>query len=191
MLHIHSPINGVIESNFVELGQSVNALENLSRMLDISKVLIKGYVSPDDARLISPGDSVFSMRRDQNVPIGATITSINPGMDENNRSVIANIVVASMNGWPKPGENLRLQIRTSTRVEMISIPAEAITYDGNQAIVFVDRGNGIFEKRYILISEIRDKNILVENGLHENDKIAITNVFSLKALLRFHLISDE
>lgn len=191
MLHIHSPINGVIESNFVELGQSVNALENLSRLLDISKVLIRGYVSPDDARLLSPGDSVFISRRDQNAKIEAAITSINPGMDENNRSVISNIVVTTINGWPKPGENLRLQIRTSTELEMISIPAEAITYDGNQAMVFVDRGNGIFEKRPIVISEIRDKNVLVDSGLQVGDKIAITQVFSLKALLRFHLISEE
>ncbi len=191
MLHIHSPINGIVESNFVELGQSVNALENLSRLLDISKVLVRGYVSPDDARLISPGDSVFITQRDQNSRIDATITSINPGMDENNRSVIANIVVSTVNGWPKPGENLRLYINTSTRQAKISVPAEAITYDGNQAIVFVDRGNGIFEKRPIVISEIRDKNILVENGLHDGDKIAISQVFSLKALLRFHLISEE
>jgi membrane fusion protein, heavy metal efflux system len=65
VLHIHAPISGVVEKNFVEMGQSVNALENLSRILDTRVVLVRGYVSPDDARLIEPGDSVYMMRRDE------------------------------------------------------------------------------------------------------------------------------
>lgn len=191
LLNIHSPIDGVVESNFVELGQSVNALGNLARLLDIMKVMVRAYISPDDARLISAGDSVYISKREINSALGATITTINPGMDETNRSVIANVVVPTQNGWPKPGENLRVQIRTSSKIEMISIPSEAITYDGNQAIVFVKKGNGIFERRSIKISEIRDKQIFVESGLQVGDEIAITQVFSLKALLRFHLISEE
>ena len=64
VLKIYSPIDGVIEQNFVELGQSVNALENLSRVLDTHEVLIRGYLSPDDARLINPGDSVRISKRE-------------------------------------------------------------------------------------------------------------------------------
>lgn len=191
LLKIHSPINGIIESGFVELGQSVNALENLSRLLDISKVLIKGYVSPDDAVLISAGDSVTLSKADRQSILRATVTSMNPGMDEKNRSVIANIMVSTANGWPKPGENLQLEIATSTQKEMISIPAEAITYDGNQPIVFVSRGNGVFEKRPIVVSSIRDKHVFVESALSEGDAIAVTKVFSLKALLRFDILSEE
>ena len=65
MLKISSPIDGVIEKNFVELGQSVNALENLSRVLDTRDVLIRGYLSPDDARMISNGDSVSVSKREK------------------------------------------------------------------------------------------------------------------------------
>lgn len=191
LLNIHSTIEGVVESNFVELGQSVNALENLARLLDMRKVLVRAYISPDDARLISTGDSVYISKREFNSSIGATITTINPGMDENNRSVIANVVIPTKSGWPKPGENLRVQIRTSSKIGMISIPSEALTYDGNNAIVFVKLGNGIYERRPIKISEIRDKHIFVESGLQVGDEIAISHVFSLKALLRFHLISEE
>ncbi len=191
LLNIHSPIDGIVESNFVELGQSVSALENLSRLLDIRKVLVRGYISPDDARLISPGDSVYISKRDRQSEIGATISSINPGMDENNRSVIANIIIPTVKGWPKPGENMRLKIRTSTQLQMISIPVEALTYDGNQAIVFVKKSPEIFEKRPIEVAEIRDKNVFVAAGLSDSEEIAVTKVFSLKALLRFHIISEE
>lgn len=191
-MKIYSPIDGVVEQNFIELGQSVNALENLSRVLDTREVLIRAYLAPDDARLISVGDSVsVSKREKQENLLSATITSVNPGLDENSRSVIANIVVPTSDGWPKPGENVRLSIVTSSQKEIIAIPVEALTYDGNQAIVFVNKRNGIFEKRPIEVSEIRDQYIFVSNGLVNAEEVAVSNVFSLKALLRFDIISEE
>ncbi len=192
VLKIYSPIDGVIEKNFVELGQSVNALENLSRVLDTREVLIRAYLSPDDARLITVGDSVLvSKRETQENLLAATITSINPGLDENSRSVIANIIVPTSGGWPKPGENVRLSVVTSSQKEIIAIPVEALTYDGNQAVVFVKKGNGIYEKRAIEVSEIRDQFVFVNSGIENGQEVAVSNVFSLKALSRFDIISEE
>ncbi len=192
ILKIYSSIDGVIEMNFVELGQSVNALENLSRVLDTREVLIKAYLSPDDARLIDVGDSVsVSQRENQEIILRATVTSINPGLDENSRSVIANIVVPTSDGWPKPGENVRLNIVTLSQKEVFAIPVESLTYDGNQAVVFVKKGNGIYEKRPIIVAEIRDKYVFVNGGLANEEEVAVTNVFSLKALSRFDSIAEE
>lgn len=192
VLKIYAPIDGIIERNFVELGQSVNALENLSRLLDTHVVLIRGYLAPDDARLINPGDSVtISKRENEQVISKAVVTSINPGLDENSRSVIANILIPTVDGWPKPGENVRLNIVTSSKKEIIAIPVESITYDGNQAVVFVKKSTGIFEKRTIGITEIRDKYVFVGNGLSDGEEIALTKVFSLKALSRFDIIAEE
>lgn len=192
VLKIYSPIAGVIEKNFVELGQSVNALENLSRVLDTREVLIRAYLSPDDARLITVGDSVsVSKRENQENFLDATITSINPGLDENSRSVIANIIVPTSEGWPKPGENVRLSIVTSSQKETFALPVEALTYDGNQAIVFLKKGNGIYEKRPIEVAEIRDQLVFVNSGIENGEDVAVSNVFSLKALSRFDIISEE
>ena len=192
ILKIHAPIDGVIERNFVELGQSVNALENLSRVLDTRVVLVRGYLAPDDARLINSGDSVVISKRENDAAIAkATVTSINPGLDEGSRSVIVNIILPTTGGWPKPGENVRLEILTSSQKEVIAIPVEALTYDGNQAIVFVKKGTGIFEKRTIDVAEIRDKYIFVNSGLVPDEEIALTKVFSLKALSRYDIIAEE
>jgi RND family efflux transporter MFP subunit len=191
MLSIHSPINGMVETNFVELGQSVNALQNLARVLDTHEVLVKGYLPPDDARLISPGDTAI-IRISENQPIiVARVGSINPGMDENNKSVIVNIMVPTTGGWPKPGENIRLEIKTSSVRELISVPVEALTYDGHQPIVFVKKEDGVFEKRGITVAEIRDRIVFVSGGLSDKEDVAVSKVFSLKALSRFEQISGE
>jgi cobalt-zinc-cadmium efflux system membrane fusion protein len=192
VLTIHASIDGVIERTFVELGQSVNALENLARVLDTRVVLIKGYLSPDDARLINAGDPVMISKRENEEMIArATVQSLNPGLDEGSRSVIVNILLPTTEGWPKPGENVKLDITTSSKKEVIAIPVESLTYDGNQAVVFVSKGEGVYEKRPIGVSEIRDKYVFVSNGLASNEEIAKTKIFSLKALSRFDIISEE
>ncbi len=191
-LKVQSPINGILDQRSVELGQSVNALQNLARVLDISHVLVRGYVSPEDARFIAVGDSVLITRRQNDTfALNAQVSSINPGLDENNRSVIVNILLATQSNWPKPGENLHLAIQTSSPVEVITVPMEALTYEGNDPIVFVQKSDLIFEKRKIEVPEFRGKYAVVRKGLDKNEKIAVSQVFSLKALSRFDKISEE
>lgn len=191
-LKIHAPINGILDQRSVELGQSVNALQNLAKVLDISHVLIRGYVSPEDARFISVGDSVTITRRQtDSFGMKAVVSSINPGLDENNRSVIVNILLPTADSWPKPGENLHLAIQTSSPTEVITVPMEALTYEGNDPVVFVQKADLLFEKRKIEVPEFRGKYAVVRKGLEKNEKIAVSQVFSLKALSRFDKISEE
>ncbi len=191
-LKIHSPISGIMDQRSVELGQSVNALQMLARVLDISHVLVRGYVSPEDARFISAGDSVKILRRQNDTfEMRAVVTSVNPGLDENNRSVVVNILLATNENWPKPGENLHLSIETSSKIEVISVPVEALTYDGNDPIVFVQINESTFEKRKVDVQEFREKYAVVRSGLDKNERLAATQIFSLKALSRFDKIAEE
>lgn len=192
-LKIYSPINGIFDQRMVELGQSVNALQTLARVLDITEhVLVKGYVSPEDAMFINPGDSVSILRRQvDSFNMRAVVNSVNPGLDENNRSVIVNIVVNTRNNWPKPGENLNLLILTSSKKEVITVPMEALTYEGNDPIVFVQKSESVFEKRKLDVQEFHDKYAVVRSGLDKNERIAINQIFSLKALSRFDKIAEE
>lgn len=191
-LKIHSPISGIMDQRSVELGQSVNALQMLGRVLDMSHVLVRGYVSPEDARYISVGDSVkISRRQNDSFEMNAVVTSINPGLDENNRSVIVNVILATSQNWPKPGENLHLSIETTSQTEVITVPMEALTYEGNDPVVFVQLNDNTFEKRKVDVQEFRNKTAVVRKGLDKNEKLAATQVFSLKALSRFDKIAEE
>ena len=191
-LKIVAPINGVIEKNFVELGQSVNALENLSRVLDTREVLVRGYVSPGDAVLVEPGNAVdISKREQEDVTIKGKITSVNPGLDETSRSVVVNIIIPSEDDWPKPGENLRLAITSESQKETVAIQLQALTYDGDQPIVFVKKDGNTFERRPIEVDQIKGDYVFVASGLSAGEEVAVSKVFSLKALSRFDIISEE
>ncbi|WP_299578525.1 efflux RND transporter periplasmic adaptor subunit [uncultured Sunxiuqinia sp.] len=191
-LKIHAPIGGKFDQRMVELGQSVNALEKLGRIIDTDKVLIKGYLSPEDARSIQMGDSVRIGRRDNDqLGIAAVVSSVNPGLDEENRSVVVNVEVHPEDGWPKPGETVRMEIATRSLGEVFAVPLKAVTYDGNQAVVFVKKDESTYEKRGIEITEIQDQFAIVNEGMQEEEEVAISQVFSLKALSRFEMIAEE
>jgi len=191
-LKIHSPISGIMDQRSVELGQSVNALQMLGRVLDISHVLVRGYVSPEDARFISAGDSVkITRRQNDTFKMRAVVTSVNPGLDETNRSVVVNILLGTYENWPKPGENLHLSIETTSKIEVISVPVEALTYEGNDPVVFVQVNETTYEKRKVDVQEFREKYAVVRKGLEKNERLASTQIFSLKALSRFDKIAEE
>lgn len=191
-LKIHAPISGNFDQRKVELGQSVNALEELGRIIDLKQVLVKGYLSPEDARLVSAGDSVkISRREDDHFATYRVISSVNPGLDETNRSVVVNVEVEAKNAWPKPGENVRLEIFISSPGKVFSVPLKALTYDGNDAVVFVKKDGNIYEKRLINVSEIRGQNAIIRDGITENEELAVSQVFSLKALSRYEQIAEE
>lgn len=192
VLKIHAPISGSFDQRMVELGQSVNALEKLGRIIDLKKVMVKAYLDPEDARFVNPGDSVeVSRRENADQVLLAVVSSVNPGLDETNRSVVANIEVVPKHSWPKPGENVRLKISTNSLGEVFAVPLKAVTYDGNKAVVFVKKDDSTYEKRFIDVAEIRDQYAIANKGIQANDELAVSQVFSLKALSRFELISEE
>ena len=191
-LRIYSAIDGIFDQQEVELGQSINALEKMGRVINLSKVQVKAYLSPDDGAFVSEGDTVLVTRRNENAKkIRGRVETINPALDETNRSMVANIIINTENNWPQPGETVRLEIMTGTLADVLSVPVAALTYEGNQPIVFVKKGDRQFEKREITLREIRDDYAILSGGLEVGEQVAITQVFSLKALSRYDLIAEE
>lgn len=191
-LKIHSPISGVIDSHKVELGQAVAGNETLATVISLDQVLVKAYLSPEDGTLVNPGDSISIHHRLLNEePLRAVVSTINPGLDETNRSVVINILMSQKTGLLKPGDNVRVEITTTSPIEIITVTMDAVTYDGNDPVVFIRVADNTFEMRKLSIKEIVNGFAVVTNGLKAGDQVATGQVFSLKALSRFKLISEE
>ncbi|MFN3307038.1 MAG: efflux RND transporter periplasmic adaptor subunit [Candidatus Kapaibacteriota bacterium] len=190
-LQIYSPINGTVDKSFADLGKAVDALENLMTIVDVSKVWVKGFLSPEDVQFIAPGSKVclVNLLSEQRL-CDEKISSLSPTLDEKNSSVIVNIFLNAKNGFPKPGTNVRLEIQARTNTPVFNIPKESIAYDGDKPIVFVQLSPKSYEKRYVKIFKTSGENVLITSGLADGDKIALTNVFDLKALSRLELFSE-
>jgi len=194
-LTVYAPISGVLNRHLIELGESVNAYEELLDIIDNSEVLVRGFVSPADAPFIREGSSLIIAERTDGEDYGAqrieaVVTSVNPALDETNKSIVLNTIVETRNGWPIVGQNVRLRYSAEHNGNMISIPLSAVQYDGSDATVFVQVSPLTYEKRPVLINRMTDEYAIIESGLKEGERIATTQVFSLKALERFEKYAD-
>lgn len=190
-LQIFSPINGTVDKSFVDLGKAVDALENMMSIVDVSKVWVKGFLSPEDAQFVSSGSKVciVNLLSEQRL-CEEKISSLSPTLDEKNSSIIVNIYSNSKFGFPRPGTNVRLEIQARTNIPVFNVPKEAIAYDGDRPIVFVQLTPKTYEKRYVKVFKTSKDRVLIVSGLNNGEKIALTNVFDLKALSRFELFSE-
>ncbi len=190
-LKIYSPITGVIDQHLIEMGQAVNEYQKMATIINPTKVLVKGYVSPSESNYIKTGDAVnVSVKNNSSKSIEGKISTINPGLDENNKSLVVNVIVNTKNNWPRPGENVKLEITSDASLNSIIIPLAAVVFEGSNAVVFVKHSDSQYEKRVIKIKKINSDNAIVSSGLNVNEEIATSELFSLKALSKFDEFSE-
>lgn len=194
-LTLYAPITGVVNEHFIDLGQSVNAYEEMLNIIDNKEVLVKGFVSASDAPFLQTGDPVLITERSGGEPasgprLETTITSVNPALDQENRSIVLNSLVETKNNWPIVGQNVRMTYTARAGENAISIPMSAIQFDGARATVFVQLSPREYEKRPVEINRATADFAIIGSGLEAGDNIAVSQVFSLKALERFEQFAD-
>ncbi len=192
VLPIYAPLTGAIDEHLIDLGQAVTAYEQMMSIINLDQVLIRGYVSPEDAPIIQPGDPVYiGGQQAVGDRLEARIHTINPSLDEASRSIMVNILARTEEGWPLPGHTVRLQIQVRTPEPVLMVPLSAVEYEGEQALVFVRKDSLTYEKRVLTIGRITADQVIVAEGLEEGEDVAISQVFSLKALGRFEQYAEE
>ena len=192
LLRITSPISGMLDEHHVDTGKAVDENEALLTILDPGHVLVRGFASPEDAGLLKPGEPVrIRPRQESGISIDSRITTINPSVDADNRSVVINILTAARDGWPRPGESVQVIVEATSPQPVLSIPLDAVQYDGQEAVVFVAHDDVTFEPRPITLLRVNASTAFVAEGLEPGEKVAITQVFTLKALSRFDLFGEE
>lgn len=192
LLEIYAPLSGYVDRHAVDLGQSVTAYQEMLTIVDPARVLIRGFVSPDDARAIRPGDPVTIRMRDVPGPaLTAAVATINPAVDPESRSVVVNILAATRDRWPMPGQTVQLAIRARDPRPVLRLPLSAVQYEGEQATVFVQRDRLTYERRPVQIDRLTDDAVIVTAGLRDGEAVAVSQVFSLKAIGRFEQYAEE
>jgi len=132
-LTIYATIDGVLNEHLIEMGESVTAYQRLLDIIDNKEVLIRGFIAPEDAYFIRPGTSLTINERATREgvsahSINATVTTINPALDQNNRSVVLNSIVTTEGNWPMVGQSVRLTYQAKPEKNTISIPITAVQY---------------------------------------------------------------
>lgn len=187
VLTLHAPITGVINKHLIDPGQAVATNELLLDIIEPNKVLLRGYVNASDIGFISKGNRVEILHgpQDNKSEIEATVTSVNPALDEQSKSAIINVVTDIQPGTLKPGQSTVLRVKSIMQKPSVAVPQSALVYDGDTPIVFVQRSELEYEPFAVNVVRIIEGRMVLDGNLKEGMDIAVSDVFSLKALMRF------
>ncbi|MEZ4387031.1 MAG: efflux RND transporter periplasmic adaptor subunit [Candidatus Krumholzibacteriia bacterium] len=192
-LTVRAGIEGVVSRSVATLGGAVDVHEQLFAIVDPSHVLVRGFLAPQDLPLVSAGSDVTVYRDETSdgASLSGPIVNINPTLDDLNRAATVNAILATAEGWPVPGQNLRVQVAAATPTPVLHVPLAAVVFEGESAVVYVSLGDDRYEKRRVEISRMTSDAAIISTGLVAGEMVAVSNVFALKALGRLEQYGEE
>ncbi len=180
-LTLNSPVTGVVEEVSVHQGRHVAVGDHLVDLVDLSAVWVWAEFYQDELPLLKPGLPVtITGSALPGVSLAGEISRIDPFLDETRRTVRVRIDV----------ENTKLNLRPAAYVDVIlaldqapglTVPASAVLPTGEHNIVFVDKGAGRLEPRFIQIGGKFGDDYQVTGGLRAGERVVSSANFLIDA----------
>lgn len=175
---ILAPVSGTVVAQNVYEGQYVKEGDNLFEIADFSTMWFQFLAYEQDMPWIQIGQSVTVTT--PSLP-GETfegkITFIDPNFDETTRSTKVRVELANplVNG--RRVLLHRLYADGALKVEapdVLTVPRSAVIETGPEAVVYVDRTEGAYERTVVKLGRRGDKLMEILSGIEAGDKV-VTN----------------
>ncbi|HEY3277924.1 MAG TPA: efflux RND transporter periplasmic adaptor subunit [Syntrophorhabdaceae bacterium] len=171
-LAVYSPASGYVLQKYVVQGMKVMGGEKLFDVSDLSSVWILADIYEYELPSVKVGET--AMIRLSYFP-GRELTSriefVSPSLSSETRTVKVRFSI------PNPEGRLKPQMFTDVEIGInlgnkLAVPDEAVIDTGLRQIVYVDKGEGVFEPRQVTTGARAEKLIEIISGLKAGEKIA-------------------
>jgi RND family efflux transporter MFP subunit len=179
-LTLYSPAAGYIMARNAFAGQRVTGETELYTLTDLSQVWVMADVFEADAPRIRPNQAARVTVAGETASHFARITYIQPQIDPVTRTLKIRLELANPKMQFRPDQFVDVAIDIADRPRL-TVPAEAVIDAGTTKTVFLDRGNGYFEKREVEIGERFDDRVEIVKGLKAGDRIVVSGTFLLNS----------
>ncbi len=137
---VKAPINGVVTSRLVEIGNNVGVNERMFTVTDMSLLVVRPGVSELNLTGLREGQEVgvnLDVYPDQ--PFRGVIRRIFPGMDPISRLFTVEVELVREQGQPvvRPGFLARVRFAADDRREAVSVPSEAVYERNGETFLYV------------------------------------------------------
>ncbi|MBU4330482.1 MAG: efflux RND transporter periplasmic adaptor subunit [Acidobacteria bacterium] len=171
---------GYITERLIEVGDRVNANEQVYTIEDFKPLLIRVFVPTTDSTRLNVGmlSEVTTEVLKGNV-FNGSVKLINPRIDTQTGTVKVTIEVYDESLKLKPGMFVEARIIIGMKENVLAVPRKAILYKQNKTYVFVKQGNSV-SQREITIGLTEEDLVEITSGLTESEVIVTVGVESLK-----------
>lgn len=177
---IRSPISGVVTDRPLYEGQMAAAGTPLMTVMDLSHVIGRTYVSPQQASLLHVGDSATLVLGQGQPDADAKVSVVSPALDPNSTTIQVWVDAANSGNKLKPGSTVTVQIVARTVKDALVVPAEAVltAQDGTTAVMVIGKDQAAHQTAVKTgIREGSDVQIL--SGLSSGDQVVTQGAYGL------------
>jgi len=180
-LPLNSPFDGVVEEVAVHQGRHVSVGDHLIDIVDLSSVWVWAELYENELPLLHPGLAVVITSTAQpGLSVPGRIAVLDPFVDEVKRTGRARIDVDNADGRLRPGAYVDVTLALDEG-EGLTIPVEAVLPTGEHDVVFVDKGAGRLEPRFVQLGGKFGEVYHVTGGLRAGERVVNSANFLVDA----------
>src|SRR6202158_6257065 len=184
-LMIFSPANGIVTERKVTQGQYVNAGDVLYTVTDLSRVWVKADIYEGDLPHLHVGQTVeITSESAPGAKLRGQVGFLEPMVNAQTRTTVARIEIANPGMRLRPGMFVQVRFATSSGAQTLAVPRSAVVDTGTRKLVYVAKGNGVFEAHEVQLGPVADDCYPVLAGLREGDRIVTEGNFLLDSQTR-------
>ena len=146
---VYSPVNGIVSAKTAVQGNRVMPSDTLYDITDLSSVWVLADLYEINVPFVKIGDpATISLSYDPGHVFKGRVSYIDPNVDEKSRTVKVRIVLENSSGALKP--DMYTEVVLGGQLGRgIAVPESAVMGTGEREMVFVAKGDGLFEPREV------------------------------------------
>jgi Cu(I)/Ag(I) efflux system membrane fusion protein len=180
-LTLNSPFRGIVHHIHIEQGKDISVGTDLIDMADLSEVWVWAEFYQDEATLLKPGLPVtITTSAYPNEKFSGKIAVIDAFLNDERRTIRVRLDIDNPDLKLRPDMYVDAGLQIDAG-EGLAIPFNAVLPTGTHNIVFVDKGGGKLEPRYIELGAKFGDFDQVTSGLKEGERIVSSANFLIDA----------
>jgi membrane fusion protein, copper/silver efflux system len=180
-LPLESPVAGVVEEVEVHQGRHVAVGDHLVDLVDLSSVWVWADFYEDELPLLKAGLAVtISSAADPGLSIPGRVAVMDPFLNEQKRTGRVRIDVDNADFRLRPGAYVDVTLALDEG-EGLTVPLNAVLPTGQHNVVFVDKGSGRLEPRFIGLGGRFGDSYRVTSGLKAGERVVASANFLVDA----------
>lgn len=188
-LTLRSPFDGIVQNVPAKPGMNVKVGDRLMSLVDLSVVWLWAEFYENELPLLAAGQKIkITVAALGNEEFEGKIAVIEPFLDPMKRTVRVRIDIANAEWKLRPGMYVNAWLDVSAG-EGLTVPGSAVMPTGTRNIVFVDKGEGRLEPRFVELGrkfaqlDARSESDFYEvrSGLKEGERVVSSANFLIDA----------
>jgi Cu(I)/Ag(I) efflux system membrane fusion protein len=180
-LTLFSPFDGVVLNLMTNQGSRVMPGDHLVDVADLSVVWVWAELYQEELPLARPGEPVvITTSALPNEKLSGKIALVDPFLNEARRTGRVRINVENREQKLRPDMYVNVDLALDLG-EGLTVPVSAVLPTGERNIVFVDKGEGRLEPRFVELGRKFGDRYAVTSGLKEGERVVASGNFLIDA----------